>query len=48
VDDFQTRSSLIGVTPDALRRWREPVLRLAELEGLEAHARAFTVRTEVP
>jgi histidinol dehydrogenase len=48
VEDFQTRSSLLGLTPEAVRRWREPVTRLAELEGLEAHARAITIRTETP
>jgi histidinol dehydrogenase len=48
VDDFQTRSSLLSLTADALQRWREPVLRLAELEGLDAHARAMTIRTDDP
>ncbi len=48
VEDFQTRSSLLGLTPEALRRWREPVTRLAEVEGLEAHARAIAIRTETP
>ena len=48
VEDFQTRSSLLGLTPEAIRRWREPVTRLAELEGLEAHARAIRIRTETP
>lgn len=48
VEDFQTRSSLLALTPEAIRRWREPVTRLAELEGLEAHARAITIRTETP
>jgi histidinol dehydrogenase len=46
VEDFQTRSSLLSLTPEALRRWRGPVARLAELEGLEAHARAMAIRTE--
>jgi histidinol dehydrogenase len=46
VDDFQTRSSLISVTSVALHSWREPVLRLAELEGLDAHANAIRIRTE--
>jgi histidinol dehydrogenase len=46
VEDFQTRSSLLSLTPEALHRWRAPVARLAELEGLDAHARAITVRTE--
>jgi len=48
VEDFQTRSSLLALTPEAIRRWREPVTRLAELEGLDAHARAITIRTETP
>ena len=48
VEDFQTRSSLLALTPEAIRRWREPVTRLAELEGLEAHARAIAIRTETP
>ena len=48
VEDFQTRSSLLGLTPEAIRRWREPVTRLAELEGLEAHARSIRIRTETP
>ncbi len=48
VEDFQTRSSLLGLTPEAIRRWQEPVTRLAELEGLEAHARAIRIRTETP
>lgn len=46
VDDFQTRSSLLGLSPEALRRWRAPVERLAAIEGLEAHGRAMTIRTE--
>jgi len=48
VEDFQTRSSLLSLTPEAIRRWRKPVTRLAELEGLEAHARAISIRTETP
>jgi len=48
VEDFQTRSSLLSLTPQAIRRWRKPVTCLAELEGLEAHARAITLRTEDP
>jgi histidinol dehydrogenase len=46
VDDFQTRSSLLSLTPAALARWKEPITRLAALEGLEAHARAITIRME--
>jgi histidinol dehydrogenase len=46
VDDFQTRSSLLSLTPAALARWKEPIERLAALEGLEAHARSITIRME--
>ena len=46
VDDFQTRSSLVSLTPEAIRRWRDPIVRLAELEGLDGHARSITIRTE--
>jgi histidinol dehydrogenase len=48
VDDFQRRSSLLCVEPGALRGWREPITRLARLEGLEAHARSLTMRTDAP
>jgi histidinol dehydrogenase len=48
VEDFQTRCSLLSLTPEALRRWREPIARLARLEGLEAHARSLTIRTDAP
>ena len=37
-----------GAPPEALARWREPILRLAGLEGLEGHARSLTVRTDTP
>lgn len=48
VDDFQQRSSLVALTPAALAAWREPIQRLARLEGLEAHARSVTIRSEMP
>lgn len=48
VEDFQKRCSLLSLDPEALRRWREPITRLARLEGLEAHARSLTMRTDVP
>jgi histidinol dehydrogenase len=48
VEDFQKRSSLLSLTPEALRRWREPISRLAHLEGLDGHARALTIRTDLP
>jgi histidinol dehydrogenase len=48
VEDFQKRSSLLQLQPEALGRWREPILILAGLEGLEAHARSLTTRTDQP
>jgi histidinol dehydrogenase len=48
VEDFQKRSSLLSLTPEALFRWREPITRLAGLEGLDAHARSLTIRTDAP
>ncbi len=44
VYDFIKRMSIIGGTKRALRRLGPTVVRLAELEGLEAHARAVKVR----
>jgi histidinol dehydrogenase len=46
VDDFLQRSSLVALTPAALAAWREPIQRLARLEGLEAHARSIAIRSE--
>ncbi len=48
VEDFQKRCSLLSLTPEALRRWREPISRLAHLEGLDGHARALTIRMDLP
>jgi histidinol dehydrogenase len=48
VEDFQKRCSLLSLAPEALRRWREPITRLARLEGLEAHARSLMIRTDMP
>jgi histidinol dehydrogenase len=44
VEDFIKRSSLIGFSEKALGRLAEPVIHLARLEGLEAHARAVELR----
>jgi len=44
VYDFVKRSSVIGATPAALRRLGPAVMRLARLEGLDAHARAVALR----
>jgi histidinol dehydrogenase len=48
VDDFQKRSSLLYLRREALAGWREPILHLAQQEGLEGHARSIAVRTEAP
>jgi histidinol dehydrogenase len=46
VEDFQARSSLINLEPQALRAWEEAIVALARAEGLEAHARSVTIRRE--
>jgi histidinol dehydrogenase len=45
VHDFVARTSLIRYSADALRKDEQAICSLARLEGLEAHARAVTVRT---
>ena len=45
VHDFVARTSLIRYSAEALRRDEGAICALARLEGLEAHARAVTVRT---
>jgi histidinol dehydrogenase len=44
VRDFLVRTSIVGYTPDALARQADLLESLARLEGLEAHARAVSVR----
>jgi histidinol dehydrogenase len=44
VYDFVKRSSVIGASPRTLRKLGPAVVRLAALEGLDAHARAVAVR----
>lgn len=46
VHDFVARTSLIRYSAEALRRDERTICVLARLEGLEAHARAVTVRTQ--
>jgi len=46
VEDFLKRSSVIGFSPSAVRRLGPTAVRLAELEGLHAHARAVSLRLE--
>lgn len=44
VDDFVKKSSLIYFSQGALRRLGNDIVRLAELEGLEAHAESVRIR----
>jgi histidinol dehydrogenase len=44
VYDFVKRTSVIMAPPRALARLGEPVLRLAQMEGLQAHGAAVARR----
>ena len=44
VFDFLKRTTLVGCTADALARIGPAAIRLAEAEGLPAHARSVSVR----
>ncbi len=46
VEDFVKRSSVLAFSREALQRLAGPVVRIARLEGLEAHARAVERRIE--
>ncbi|WP_225072822.1 histidinol dehydrogenase [Desulfuromonas sp. CSMB_57] len=46
VDDFVKKSSLISCSPQGLERLGGAALRLAGLEGLEAHGRSVGIRLE--
>ena len=46
VEDFLKRTSVIYTTKDALKKWGPHIVRLAEEEGLDAHARAVSKRLE--
>ncbi|HSO62483.1 MAG TPA: histidinol dehydrogenase, partial [Desulfobacterales bacterium] len=43
-DNFVKRTSLIHYSADAFRREAADILRLAEVEGLGAHANSIRVR----
>lgn len=47
VEDFLKRTSIIYTTKDALKNWGPHIVRLAENEGLDAHARAIAKRLEL-
>lgn len=42
--DFMKRTTFLGLSPDALATLGAPARRLAEAEGLSAHARAIAIR----
>lgn len=46
VDHFIKKTSLIHYSEDAFRREANDVIRLAEIEGLDAHARAVKIRLD--
>jgi histidinol dehydrogenase len=46
VEDFLKKTSVIAYSREALHRDAPAIIRLAELEGLEAHARSVRVRLE--
>lgn len=46
VDQFQRRTSLVEYDRAALKKSVKPVLKFAELEGLDAHGRSALVRLE--
>jgi histidinol dehydrogenase len=44
VDDFVKRTNLIGYSQEELIRARDHIVRIAGVEGLDAHARAVEIR----
>jgi histidinol dehydrogenase len=46
VDDFVKKTSLISFSREGLSRVKAAAVRIAEMEGLQAHARAVEVRTQ--
>ena len=44
VDDFIKKSSIVSFTRKGLERLKDPIIRIAELEGLDAHARSVSIR----
>jgi len=44
VDDFVKKSSIVSFSREGLQRLGESVVRIAELEGLTAHARSVSIR----
>lgn len=46
VDDFVKKSSIVYFSKDGLNRLGTEIVRIAELEGLEAHAKSVSIRLE--
>jgi histidinol dehydrogenase len=46
VDDFVKKSSLVSFSREGLKRLGPAIVRIAELEGLEAHAKSVSIRLE--
>ena len=46
VDDFLKKSSVLSFSSAALKRYGRPLMALAEMEGLEAHGRAVSLRLQ--
>ena len=46
VDDFVKKSSIVYFSKGGLQRLGADIVRIAELEGLEAHGRSVTIRQE--
>ena len=46
IDDFLKKSSVLSFSRPALKRYGRPLTALAEMEGLEAHGRAVSLRLE--
>jgi histidinol dehydrogenase len=44
LDDFVKKSSIISFAPEGLERLGNEIVHIAELEGLEAHARSVSIR----
>ncbi len=48
VDDFVKKSSIVSFSRQGLERLGEDIVHIAELEGLEAHARSVSIRLQEP
>lgn len=46
VDDFVKKSSIISFSPEGLERLSRDIIRIAGLEGLDAHARSVSIRLD--